>query len=378
MSDPVPPPLPSSSATAHQKFHCPACGAEATWNPAKQALVCGFCGTVSPAQLDATPGGETGIKENDLVAALRSIPDGQRGWQAVRVQVRCQSCQAISVFDPARVGQRCDFCGSSALVPYEEVKEAFRPESLLPFKLADTQVRDAVRAWYGSRWWAPNALGTRALTDQLHGIYIPYWTFNAQAHADWTAESGHHYYVTVSYRDSQGRTQARQEQRTRWEPSSGDLDHFFDDELVCASKGVDRELLDKVAGYPTKELVPYQAGFLAGWVVERYQIDLVAAAQHSREVMTAKLRQLCAAQVPGDTHRHLQVEARWSGQTFKHILAPVWLLTYDYHGKAYQVVVNGYTGAIAGRYPKSWVKIFLTVLAILAFMGLVVFFGQRQ
>ncbi|MEI6358191.1 MAG: zinc ribbon domain-containing protein, partial [Verrucomicrobiota bacterium] len=218
----------------------------------------------------------------------------------------------------------------------------------------------------------------RAMTDRLHGIYIPYWTFDAQAHADWTAESGYHYYVTETYRDGNGNTQTRQVQHTRWESSWGSLDHFFDDELVCASKGVDRGLLDEVQGYPTKELVPYQAGFLAGWVVERYQIDLVAAAQSSREGMMQKLHDLCGRQVPGDTHRNLQVSAQWSGQTFKHILAPVWLLTYDYHGKSYQVVVNGYTGAIAGRYPKSWVKILFTVLGILAFVALVIFFGHRR
>ena len=44
--------------------------------------------------------------------------------------------------DAERVGQRCDFCGSSALVPYEEIKEAFRPESLLPMKISETQVRE--------------------------------------------------------------------------------------------------------------------------------------------------------------------------------------------------------------------------------------------
>jgi hypothetical protein len=33
-------------------------------------------------------------------------------------------------------------------------------------------------------------------------------------------------------------------------------------------------------------------------------------------------------------------------------------------------VINGYTGAIAGRYPKSWVKIFFAVLAGLMALGL--------
>src|SRR5262245_46199449 len=227
-----------SDAVAQQKFACPACGAEAQWNPGKQALVCAYCGTVSPGRLEQTPGGDEIIKEHDLVAALRNIPDDKRGWQAAKTSVRCQSCQAISVFDPTRVGQRCDFCGSSALVPYEEIKEVFRPESLLPMKLSESQVRDAIRQWYGSRWFAPNKLKSAAMTDTVHGIYIPYWTFDAQVHADWTAESGYYYYVTESYQDSNGNTQTRQVQKIRWEPSAGSLDHFFDDELIPASKGV--------------------------------------------------------------------------------------------------------------------------------------------
>ena len=45
---------------------------------------------------------DTVIVEHDLVAALRAIPDSARGWQAEKTSVRCQSCQAISVFDPGQ------------------------------------------------------------------------------------------------------------------------------------------------------------------------------------------------------------------------------------------------------------------------------------
>ena len=70
--------------TAREKFPCPACGAQAEWNPAKQKLVCPFCGTESPAKID-TAGN---IIEHDLVAALRGIDDGARGWQIERRQVK--------------------------------------------------------------------------------------------------------------------------------------------------------------------------------------------------------------------------------------------------------------------------------------------------
>jgi hypothetical protein len=371
-------PPPINEAIAQKKFSCPACGAEARWDPAKKLLVCPFCGTTSPAQAELTVTGEEVIVEHDLATALRGIPDTQRGWQAQKISVKCQSCQAISVFDPERVGQRCDFCGSTALVPYTEIKEAFSPESLLPMKLSENQVRDTIRQWYGSRWFAPNKLKGAALTDIVKGLYIPYWTFDAQVHANWTAESGYYYYVTESYTDANGRTQTRQVQKIRWEPSAGVLDHLFGDELVPASRGVHEERLRKIEPFPTKELVAYNAGFLAGWVVERYQIDLIAAAKEARDEMDAEMRRLCSTEVPGDTQRNLEVDADYSGQTFKHILVPIWLLTYNYGARNFQVVINGYTGTISGAYPKSWVKITLAVLAGLAIAGIIALVASHR
>ena len=371
----------STGAGAHEilaedrKFNCPACGAEANWNPKKQAIVCPFCGTESPAKIDNTGG----IVEHDLVVALRGIPDSARGWQADKISVKCQSCQAISVIDSSKQAERCQFCGSAQLVPYTQTKDAFRPESLLPFKLEEGKARDLIRAWYGKVWFAPNALKQRALTDTVHGVYLPYWTFDAKAEADWQADAGYYYYTTESYTDNNGRTQTRQVQHIRWESASGHVAHFFDDELICASIGVKPNLLRGVEPYPTtNDLVPYNSGYVTGWTVERYQIDLLSAAKTSRERMDQALRALCSQQVPGDTQRNLQVESRWSEQTFKHILAPAWLMTYHYGARAFQVIINGVTGSIAGEYPKSWIKIALAVIGALIVLMIVMSLGSKR
>lgn len=355
-----------SEVTALKKFSCPACAAEAVWTPSKKALVCPYCGTVSPAELKADG---SLVEENDLVAALRAIPDDQRGWNAVRKTVKCQSCQAISVFDEKRVAQRCDFCGSPSILAVEDVGSPIRPGSVLPFKIAESQVREDIRRWYGSHFWAPNALGQKALTDTLHGMYLPFWTFDAHAECPWEAEAGYHYHE----RDSQGRSV----QKTRWEYASGHVSQDFDDVLVPASKGVHGKLLDDLQPFPTTtDLVPYDPGYLSGWVVEQYQIDLVDAATHSRERMDQALRRACASQVPGDTHRNLRIAPEFSAQTFKHVLLPVWLLTYTYHTKSYQVAVNGSTGKITGEYPLSWVKI--TIAILLALIALLIFISIQE
>ena len=80
--------------------------------------------------------------------------------------------------------------------------------------------------------------------------------------------------------------------------------------------------------------------------------------------------------VPGDTHRNLEVTADYNAQTFKHILLPIWLLNYQYSGTTYRIVANGFTGELAGKYPKSWIKIGLLVLAILIVMLIIFAFAQ--
>src|SRR4051812_7509545 len=347
---------------ALEKHACAACGAQAEWNPSKQLLVCPFCGTATPFTVDRASGA---LVENDLAQALRNLPDEARGWLAEKRTVQCQSCKAVTVFDPDRVGQNCEFCGSPALVDYAEIKAPIRPQSLLPFKVSQSQVREQIRNWYASKWLAPNALKNRALVDRVHGVYIPYWTFDAQAVCPWEAEAGHYYYVTETFmRD--GRSETRQVRHTRWEPASGEVQHFFDDEPVPGTQGIALSLLKQVEPFPTTELVPYTTAFLSGFVVEHYQVVLVDAAQRSQEAMTGALQQMAAAQIPGDTYRNLQIHPTFSNQTFKHILVPVWLLTYNYGARAFHAVVNGYTGRMAGEYPKSaWKTVMLVILALI-------------
>ena len=134
-----------SEIAALEKHACPACGAQAEWNPgqAEARLPVLRHRVAVPASIAST--GK--IDELDLVKALRELPDEERGWQTERRSVQCQSCKAVMVFDPARVGQNCEFCGSPALVDYQEIKSPIRPQSLLPFKIDASRVRDDIRRW---------------------------------------------------------------------------------------------------------------------------------------------------------------------------------------------------------------------------------------
>ena len=210
----------------------------------------------------------------------------------------------------------------------------------------------------------------------MRGVYLPYWTFDARVDAAWTAEAGHYYYTTETYNEG-GRVRTRQVRHVRWEPAAGEVRHFFDDEPIPGTQGVSHALLKGVEPFPTTtELVPYSTAYVSGFVVEQYQIALADAAQRSQAAMVDALREMSAAQIPGDTYRNLEIRPTFSGLTFKHILVPIWLLTYNFNAKTFQVVVNGYTGRMAGEYPKSWWKIALLVL--IALIVLVVILSLQE
>ena len=127
----------------------------------------------------------------------------------------------------------------------------------------------------------------------------------------------------------------------------------------------------QVEPFPTKEVVPYDTVYVSGWQVEHYSVTLSDGAKQGMDLMHSALRSKAGSEVPGDTYKNLSIYPEYSRETFKHVLVPVWVLLYQYRGKIFQSVVNGYTGETAGEYPKSGWKIFFAVLLGLIVIGVI-------
>jgi hypothetical protein len=207
----------------------------------------------------------------------------------------------------------------------------------------------------------------------MQGAYIPFWTFDAATHSYWTAEAGYYYYVEAG----SGKDR-RRERRVRWEPAAGSLEMFFDDVPVPASRGLDSSLCRGIEPFPTAELTPYDPSYLSGFLAEENAIDLPEALETAKNRMRDELRTACAREVPGDTQRNLQVESVFSALAYKNALLPVWVAAYDYRGKPYRFLVNGVTGKCHGNAPWSWIKITLTVLAILTFVLIILYVAGQS
>jgi hypothetical protein len=306
------------------------------------------------------------IVEYAIDEALRG--GAARGLDRPVRRVRCNHCGAVMVLDPGIVAGRCGFCGTPGVVEVAAEREQLRPESVLPFAITQDAAVKAYRDWLQGLWFRPNDLKRRAELKDIQGIYLPFWTFDAHADAWWTAEAGYYYDETESYTDAQGNRQTRQVRKVRWEPVSGRLAEDFDDVLIYASRGLPRELCQAIEPFPTKELVPYDGRYLAGFGAEEYAVDAKEGWQLAQTRMHEALMRSCAERVPGDTQRNLQVRASYSDARFKHVLLPIWVAAYRYGADSYRFLVNGRTGEVQGTAPWSWVKITLAVLAALVLL----------
>lgn len=349
------------------QFPCSECGALLTFEPGANALTCPYCGHVNPIAAVA----ET-VQEEDYTAVMSDLAN--RADIVEAITVKCQRCAAESTLDPNVASGECPFCGTP-VVSTGQSKRLIKPKALLPFQIKHTAARDAFRKWIRSLWFAPNALKKLArLENKITGIYLPHWTYDCNTVSRYTGQRGEHYYVNVSYRDSQGNRKTRRERRTRWYPASGTVHNAFDDVLVVASRSLPRNLAAELEPWDLPHLVPYQNEYLSGFRAETYQIDLQEGFVEAKGIMDVTIRQTICRDIGGDEQRITSVHTIHSNISFKHILLPVWLSAYRYHDKVFRFMVNARTGEVQGERPWSWIKITLAVLAGALLAG-AIFYG---
>lgn len=357
-----------SAAPSVRRFPCSGCGADVRWDPGAKALKCPHCG--HQTRIAAPP---DRIGEKPVDAALRAPRD--LGWGAERKVIACKRCGAHTTLDAHVAASSCAFCGTSAVIEAPPDPNVARPEGVLPFHVTRETALQAFRSWVSGLWFRPSDLKSRSRVSSVRGAYIPFWTFDAATYSYWTAEAGYYYYEEVQVMEN-GRYVTRQQQRIRWEPASGALDQIFDDVPIPASRGIDADLSRSIEPFPTSELVAYDPSYLSGFLAEENAIDLAEALEIAKTRMRKDLYAACGREVPGDTHRNLEVDTTFSALAYKNALLPIWIAAYEYNGKPYRFLVNGVTAKAAGTAPWSWVKITMALITIIVIVAIFYFMTQ--
>jgi hypothetical protein len=127
--------------------------------------------------------------------------------------------------------------------------------------------------------------------------------------------------------------------------------------------------LKEVKSYNMSELAPYEPKYLAGLQAQAFDIPLEKAWELGRQEMRELTRQECLRQASTSQVRSFSMNLDFANESWRYVLLPVYLATYTYESKPYQVMVNGETGKITGQRPADWNKIWL-VIALLLTPGL--------
>jgi len=118
---------------------------------------------------------------------------------------------------------------------------------------------------------------------------------------------------------------------------------------------------------------PFDGAFLAGFVAERYSVDLEDGFVQAQAFMKDKITDAVKRNIGGDEQRVHDLQIHHQGVTFKHLLLPVWVSSFRYNDKVFRVVVNARTGEVAGDRPYSgWKIIFFAMLIVAAITAIVV------
>ncbi|WP_017594434.1 hypothetical protein [Nocardiopsis potens] len=363
MNHPSPPPAPAS-------VPCGSCGADLHFKPGTAALQCPYCGH---QQKIGAP--ERRVREHSF-AKLAQVK--RERTRFVEQELVCQGCGAH--VQGEGISFACQFC-ASPLVADSSVDPQVPPEAVLPFQVDTGAARDGLRTWARTRWFAPNGLKRIADAESMRSTYLPHWTYDARTESDYRGKRGEYYYVTETYtvtEDGKTETRTRKVRKTRWHPARGTVSRRFDDVLVHATTKVPEDHLARLEPWPLKKAVAFDPRYLAGHQALRYDVEPEAGLDTAKEKMAEVIRRDVRKDIGGDTQRIDRVDTAYAKVTYKHMLLPVWVGSYMFNGRSWQVLVNGCTGEVQGERPYSPWKIAAAVLAALVAaavaVGLYLFF----
>ncbi|TAG23708.1 MAG: primosomal protein N' (replication factor Y) - superfamily II helicase [Rhodobacterales bacterium] len=354
-------------ATPEFRWPCSQCGAQLRYAPGQTSLTCDHCGHVQAIAPEAPKARKQALQELSLSKGLQ---DDLPGDDMVEVRTTsCPSCGAQVEISGATHATECPFCATPVVLD-TGTQRHIKPQALVPFALTEAQARKAMIAWMGSLWFAPGTLLEYARKGRaMNGVYVPFWTFDADTASGYTGERGEYYYETRTVTvQVNGKMETRQEQvrHTRWFPARGGVARDFDDVLVMASTSLPPRLGNELTPWDLGALVPYTPDYLAGFQAEGYTVPLSDGHASARDRMSDVIRSDVRRDIGGDEQRIHSIDTTWSDETFKHILLPVWMAAYKYNGKSYRFLVNGQTGEVQGERPWSIWKIAFAVILVVS------------
>ncbi len=284
------------------------------------------------------------------------------------VEIQCESCGAKMTVEADLRTAICPYCGSPSVIERPPSEDRPQPEFALAFEVDKKRAEKLVKDWIASRgMFSRSDFKKNARIEDVKGVYLPAYLYNAVARADYSASIGEEYQETEYYTDSDGKRQSRTVTKTEWRRLSGRYATYVADIVVTASKGIENSELERVEPFDMRMLRRYDSALLSGWIAEEPSLGPEECLQMAHDETMEQLGKDLGNFMPGDSYRSLEFDAKVTDEITNLALVPLWVFVARYaeDRPPVRILLNGQTGKAGGDVPLSWLKITLAVAAVI-------------
>lgn len=326
-----------------KEYKCPCCGGAIAFDSSIQKMKCPFCDT--EFEMEALAGYDDALK-NEQADQMDWEVSASSEWQSdeidkLRTYV-CRSCGGEIVGDENTAATSCPYCGNP-VVMMGQFSGALKPDYVIPFKLDKKAAKEALNRHYKNKPFLPKVFKDQNHIDEVKGIYVPFWLFDAQAQANiryratrvrsWS-DSKYHYTQTSHYAVMRGGTIG------------------FERVPVDGSSKMADDLMESIEPFDFSGAVDFQTAYLAGYLADKYDVD----ANQSMERANERIKKSTQDSFAGTVQGYLSVipestSIRLQNGKAKYALYPVWILNTTWKNNKYTFAMNGQTGKLVGDLP---------------------------
>ena len=369
------------------EYKCPACTGPLHFVGESGKLECDYCGsTYDVAEIEALYAGQEAGAKAAFQEAEAKEKNGEPGeepaWDTSALQgdwgadgegmkaYNCPSCGAELICDATTAATSCPYCGNNTIVP-GQFGGTMKPDYVIPFKLDKKAAVAALKKHYSKKFFLPRAFSSGNHLEEVQGIYVPFWLFDAGAEADCR------FHATRSHTHTDGdyRVTVTEHFDVR---RSGTME--FERIPVDGSKKMPDDYMDSIEPFDYAGLKSFSTAYLPGYLADKYDVT----AQESMERADRRCHNSAFDQMRRDISGYEVVilvggNVRLHRGKVHYVLMPVWTLRTRWKNQDYLFMMNGQTGKMVGDLPVSNGKVtaFFSVLAV-TLSGLMLWSGLGQ
>jgi hypothetical protein len=318
-------PLPPESLRAAdaQRFMCPKCGGRMSFSPDGQSLVCEYCSRNQ--KFTAQPG--TANEKDFIIAMATARGHGKPLNQQV---FHCEGCGCEFILPPTQISSTCVYCGSPHVVNWESEEQLLAPDGIIPH--AFDQKRAVKRL---VDWVEGNKIQPEGKVEPPRGVYLPLWTFDLGGAIQYTGQ----------VYDNEENMFGGSLRESKVKRVSDSYPVQVNDLPIPAARKLSGVFQNLISTFELRAVKPYEAGYLADWPAEVYDIPMAEASLDARAQTLARYKRdlpmlIAPVQLVSTSSANMVVES------FRLTLLPVWMTELPFDGREHLVLINGQNGEV--------------------------------